>query len=555
LNVTPVGSGTVAKSPNQTTYHYNDVVTLTPAPATGWVFSNWGGDANGASNPLQVTINGNKNITATFTQLCYTLTTAVDPVSGGNITAAPAPNCDSGTKYTHGTIVTLTAVAASGYGFDQWSGAVSGSTNPQTITMDSDKSVTAKFALNAVSLIVSVSPSGSGSVSQSPSGPYFYGAEVTLTANPSIGWHFAQWTGDLTGNANPAVITMNGDKTVTAVLAKDSVTLTVNVLEGGSVTKNPSGSYLYGDTVQLTAVPNTGWHFVQWGGALSGSANPTDIILNGDRTVTATFARNEYTLSVSVAPLGGGTVTRDLNQATYLYGDVVTLTANANSGWSFTNWSGDASGNTNPKSVTITGNTNVIANFTQTTFTHNISLQPGWNLVSFNLHPLDTNIANVLSSIQGNYDLVYAWDSTGAHAGSGNWLKYDNIPLSPDTLLTLDEMIGFWIHMTASDTLDVQGTVPASSNISLRNDAGGWNLVAYPSAVNGQLPDVLRDHGVGTDFSLIYAHHANDIADAWKLFDRSAPSYANDLTQLTPGWGYWIKVSADKTWNVNYTTP
>ena len=41
----------------------------------------------------------------------------------------------------------------------------------------------------------------------------------------------------------------------------------------------------------------------------------------------------------------------------------------------------------------------------------------------------------------------------------------------------------------------------------------------------------------------------------WKLFDRSAPLYANDLKQLTPGWGYWVKVSADKTWNVSYLAP
>jgi len=186
---------------------------------------------------------------------------------------------------------------------------------------------------------------------------------------------------------------------------------------------------------------------------------------------------------------------------------------------------------------------------------HSIALEPGWNLVSFNVHPADTAIASVLSSILGSYDLVYAWDATGAHVGSGNWLKADNIPVSPDSLTVLDETMGFWIHMTAADVLAVEGSVPTTTNISLSVNAGGWNLVAYPSMSDQAMPGVLEVHGVGTDYSLVYAYHANDPADPWKLYDRSAPPFLNDLAQLTPGWGYWIRVSADHNWDVEYATP
>ena len=40
---------------------------LTAVPASGYVFSGWGGDASGTTNPLTVTMNANKSITATFT--------------------------------------------------------------------------------------------------------------------------------------------------------------------------------------------------------------------------------------------------------------------------------------------------------------------------------------------------------------------------------------------------------------------------------------------------------------------------------------------------------
>lgn len=185
---------------------------------------------------------------------------------------------------------------------------------------------------------------------------------------------------------------------------------------------------------------------------------------------------------------------------------------------------------------------------------HDITLVPGWNLVSFNVHPTNTSIASVLTSVSGNFDLVYAWDATGAHPGSGNWLKYDNIPFSADSLTNLDETMGFWIHMTAADTLEVTGNIPTATSITLSDNAGGWNLVGYPSAAGGVLPGIMN--GVGSDFSLIYAYHANDAGDPWKLYDLSSPfPIFNDLHELAAGWGYWVKVSADHTWSVQYVMP
>jgi hypothetical protein len=115
--------------------------------------------------------------------------------------------------------------------------------------------------------------------------------------------------------------------------------------------------------------------------------------------------------------------------------------------------------------------------------------------------------------------------------------------------------MGFWIHMTAADTLDVTGTLPTTSSIAIDVTAGGWNLVGYPSAANGTLPAILSANGVGTDFSLVYAYMASDTADPWKLFDRTGLSYANDLTDLLPGWGYWLKASANHPWSVVFITP
>jgi hypothetical protein len=108
---------------------------------------------------------------------------------------------------------------------------------------------------------------------------------------------------------------------------------------------------------------------------------------------------------------------------------------------------------------------------------HNISLLSGWNLVSFAVNPSSTAIANVLDSIDGHYDMVYAWDASGAHSGAGNWMKYVPGAGFGNTLSTLDAKAGFWIHMTTADTLEVVGAVPETTDISIQTGAGGWNLI------------------------------------------------------------------------------
>ena len=205
---------------------------------------------------------------------------------------------------------------------------------------------------------VTITTVGNGSVSRNNPGPYHYGDVVQLTATPATGWRFANWTGDLTGSTNPASITINGNKSVTARFTQNEYTLTVSTVGNGSVSRNNPGPYHYGDVVQLTATPVTGWSFANWTGDLTGSTNPASITINGNKSVTTRFTQNEYTLTVST--VGNGSVSRN-NPGPYHYGDVVQLTATPVTGWSFANWTGDLSGNANPASITINGNKSVSA--------------------------------------------------------------------------------------------------------------------------------------------------------------------------------------------------
>ena len=110
----------------------------------------------------------------------------------------------------------------------------------------------------------------------------------------------------------------------------------------------------------------------------------------------------------------------------------------------------------------------------------------------------------------------------------------------------VDEKMGLWIHMTAADTLEVSGTTPNTTDISL---CEGWNLTGNPSTQQLSVADALNS--IDGAYDLVYGYQAADTADPWKKYDPTAPPFANDLNEMGPGWGYWIDANQNATWTVS----
>ena len=281
LAVNVVGSGSVAKDPDKTTYNNGEVVALSATPVAGWSFSSWSGACTG-SGACSVTMDASKTVTATFTQNVYTLT--VNTVGSGSVTRSnPGP-------YHLGDVVNLTPVPVAGWSFSSWSGACTGS-GACSVTMDADKTVTATFTQNVYTL--TVTPVGSGSVTRSNPGPYHLGDVVNLTPVPVAGWSFSSWTGACTGSGACSV-TMDADKTVTATFTQNEYTLTVTPVGSGTVTRSNPGPYHLGDVVNLTPVPAAGWVFSNWTDACTGSG-ACSVTMDANKTVTATFTQTDLT--------------------------------------------------------------------------------------------------------------------------------------------------------------------------------------------------------------------------------------------------------------------
>ncbi len=119
-------------------------------------------------------------------------------------------------SYAKDTGVEVKATGKLGHGFSSWGGALAGSTrNPAIVAMDANKNISANYV--SVPVYRLNTSSSNGAITLSPSGGiYSVGTVVTVTAEPSSGYVFSSWSGDLSGSASSTTITMTGDKSVNA---------------------------------------------------------------------------------------------------------------------------------------------------------------------------------------------------------------------------------------------------------------------------------------------------------------------------------------------------
>ena len=166
-----------------TTVNYGASQTYTFAPATGYVVDivTVDGVSQGSvtSYPFtNVTANHTISVSFKLATTTYALTTAANPVAGGSVSG--------GGSYAPGTKVTVTATPTTGYSFTGWSGGLTGSTNPTTITLSANTSVTATFSLKTFT--ITASAGANGTISPSGTATVNYGAGQTYSFTPTMGY-------------------------------------------------------------------------------------------------------------------------------------------------------------------------------------------------------------------------------------------------------------------------------------------------------------------------------------------------------------------------------
>ncbi|MDW7679638.1 MAG: PKD domain-containing protein, partial [bacterium] len=416
--INPEGAGRVNIDPDKEGYDDGDLVQLRAIANSGYQFQRWteGMQVKSTSNPFNIYMLKDRTIIANFTGGSGGDETVSTP---DRPTGPSTGNVGENLSYTTGGAVSNLGHEVE-YQFDWGDGTTSGwgsasrsysygsagtyqvkaRARCQTHTSivsgwSSSREVTISGTSETYTLTILVNPEGAGSVNINPNkASYTFNESVQLTATANSGYTFENWTGDISTNSNnPITIYMQRDRVITA-----------NFTDGGggetvSIPDTPAGpdNGAIGQNLQYTtggSVSNLG-HEVEyqfdwgdgntsaWGNSSQsysyGSAGTYQVkararcqthtsIVSGwssSREVTISGTSETYTLTILVNPEGAGSVNINPNKASYTFNESVQLTATANSGYTFENWTGDISTNSNnPITIYMQRDRVITANFT-----------------------------------------------------------------------------------------------------------------------------------------------------------------------------------------------
>ena len=262
------------------------------------------------------------------------------------------------------------------YVFTQWSD--SNTSDPRSIDVTAPITYTADFQTQ-YQLTITASPAADGTVSPASGTYYPSGQSVPIVATPASGYQFSSWTGTVASSSSASTtVTMSAPETVTAnFIAGTAITIQTTPaglqfsVDGGAAQTAPQtvnlspGSHTIAVSATQAGAAGIQYVFTSWSD--SNTSNPRTITATSSAaTYTATF-QTQYQLTISASPAAGGSAT-PATGGYYNAGTSVPLTATANTGYSFSGWSGSVVSSNSPSTmVTMSAPETVVANFSSVT--------------------------------------------------------------------------------------------------------------------------------------------------------------------------------------------
>ena len=359
----------------------------------------------------------------------YTITVTANPNNAGSVTG--------GGTYNQGQSCTVTATANTGFTFTNWTenGDVVSTNANYTFTVNSNRSLVANFTENTYTVTVSANPSNGGTTNGG--GTFTYGQSCTVTATANTGYTFTNWTenGSVVSSDANYTFTVEDNRDLIANFTAITYTITVSANPSNSGTTSGGGTYNHGQSCTVIATSADGYTFMNWtenGNVASTDANYT-FVVTSNRSLVANFEEqlpDTYNINVSPNPNIGGTVT---GGGTYAGGQQCTVTANANTGYTFINWTENGQVVTTNASYTfiVEGNRTLVANFTLNNYTISVTADPAeGGMVTGAGNYVHGTTCTLTATANENYEFI-------------NWTK-DGVEVSTE--------VTFTFIVTASET-------------------------------------------------------------------------------------------------------
>jgi len=275
--------------------------------------------------------------------------------------------------YPDGTVVTLTAEANTGWAFESWGGELSGTKNPETITMDADKSVTANFAI--ITYIITATAGNNGAIIPEGEVEVGYGSNQAFAISADEGYSIDDVAVDDESVGAVSEYTfenVTANHTIEASFVSSAFTITATAGTGGSISPDGEVEVGYGNNQTFTISAGEGYSVddvVVDGGSVGAVSEYTFENVTANHTIEASFATSTYIITATAGE--GGTIDPE-GEVAVGHGGSQTFAISAGEGYSVDDVVADGGSVGAVSEYTfenVTANHTVVASFATNTYT------------------------------------------------------------------------------------------------------------------------------------------------------------------------------------------
>ena len=346
---------------------YGTELTIVATPAKGYELVSITAGGADITATKKVVVTDNLTIKATFTKKSFAVSLTKE--GEGTIIATGATNLNS---VAYGTELTIVATPAAGYELVSITANGADITATKKIVVKDNLTVKATFTKK--SFAVTLTKEGEGTISATGASnlnSVAYGSELTINATPAEGYELTALTANGTDILATKKIVVKDNLTVKATFAKKSFAVSLTKEGEGTITATGATSLnavAYGTELTINATPAEGYELTTL------TANGTDIlatkkiVVKENLTVTATFTKKSFAVSLTKEGEGTITATGASNLNSVAYGTELTINATPAEGYELVSITAGGADILATKKIVVTDNLTIKAIFRKKTF-------------------------------------------------------------------------------------------------------------------------------------------------------------------------------------------
>ena len=491
VKLTKEGEGTISATGTDdlNAVAYGTELTIVATPATGYELTALTANGTDILATKKVVVTDNMTVKAIFAKKVFAVSLTKE--GEGTITATGASNLNA---VAYGTELTINATPATGYELVSITAGGADITATKKVVVKDNITITAIFAKK--NFAVTFEKEGEGTITATGASnlnSVAYGTELTINATPAEGYELQSLVAGAADITASKKVVVTGNLTVKATFAKKNYAVSLTKEGEGTITATGASNLnavAYGTELTIVATPAEGYELVSITAGGVDITAPKKVVVKDNMTITATFAKKTFAVSLTKEGEGTITATGASNLNSVAYGTELTIVATPAEGYELVSITAGGADITASKKVVVTDNLTVKATFAKKSFAVSLTKEGEGTITA-------TGASNLNSVAYGTELTINATPATGYELVSITAGGAD-ITASKKVVVTGNLTIKATFakkRFAVSLTKEGEGTITATGATSLNAVAYGTELTINTTPAEGYELTALTANG------------------------------------------------------------